>query len=285
VPNPFSITSGRWMNPTPNFIYNLLPYFEPTLLVDVGAAAGGFTRLMSLRSPESAILALEPFPGNWPFLEQAVADLPQVTVEKRAASDRTGRGHLYVSSVVSGAEKGWEGKQGYSSAGKLIDTADTRSHGAIDVETVRLDDLIDEPVRLLKVDVQGGEASVLRGCEELFSRSAVDIIWVEFSGDLGVLELLHENDFVIFDSPYLVIPTDTGSLGDDWKVMRTTNLSNGKEALLAWPYEYPQSAEHYCEWLRVLGGRFVIQTDLAAVRKDFLSEYFVSLGKALAQTP
>lgn len=276
------INSGRHLNPRPNMVYETLRYMPPGLLIDVGAAAGGFTKVMAARSPESSIVAFEPFPGNWPLLEKASAPLPHVTVDRRAASDRNGEGRLFVSQVVSGHEKGWAGKEGYSSAGTLVDSDDSRFGAGLEVETVRLDEVFHETVRFLKIDVQGGEPAVLRGAEGIVNGPGIDFMWVEFSGDQAVLDYVHEHGYVVFDSQYLLVPRTTSPNDDEWKVLGTKNLSNGKEAFLAWPREYPRSPENYCAWFREKRAEFIIQTDLTVVRKSFLATYLAAAAAAIA---
>jgi precorrin-6B methylase 2 len=43
-------------------VYDVLAHLEPGLMLDVGAASGGTTALMLRRSPQSRVIAFEPFP-------------------------------------------------------------------------------------------------------------------------------------------------------------------------------------------------------------------------------
>jgi FkbM family methyltransferase len=76
----------------------------------------------------------------------------------------------------------------------------------VEVDTVRLDDIIDEPVHLLKLDVQGAELDVLRGAERLLKDILVIHSEVEFYPIYrgqplfdSVFEFLTSHDFEIFD--------------------------------------------------------------------------------------
>mmetsp|Transcript_48605 Transcript_48605/g.78257 ORF Transcript_48605/g.78257 Transcript_48605/m.78257 type:complete len:158 (-) Transcript_48605:306-779(-) len=55
---------------------------------------------------------------------------------------------------------------------------------ATQVSSVRIDDLVHEPVVLLKVDTQGHELQVLLGAERLISHYGVDVILLEFAPKL-----------------------------------------------------------------------------------------------------
>ena len=276
-----TILDGRIFNPRTNLVYDLLAHVQPGLLLDVGAAAGGFTTRMHQRSPDSKVYGFEPFPGNWPLLEAAVDGIAAIKIDKRAASDTDGSSRLYVSSVVSGTEKGWAGKEGYSSAGTLVDESDSRYQAGFDVETVRIDTLFDEHVRFLKIDVQGAEMAVLRGAHGLIERAMIDFIWVEFTGELEILDYVFAMDYVVFDSPYLVIPRTDPPSSTEWDITEVKNLSSGREAFVAWPHEYPRSPSAYCEWFQEQKSRFVIQNDLTVVHRGFLADYLSAAAQVI----
>ena len=67
------IRSGRPYFKKTSSVYQRLANLEPGLMLDVGAAAGHMSRLMLRHSPRSHVIAFEPFPGNWRFLEDTVA--------------------------------------------------------------------------------------------------------------------------------------------------------------------------------------------------------------------
>jgi FkbM family methyltransferase len=78
-----------------------------------------------------------------------------------------------------------------------------------EVETVRLDDVVKEPVHLLKLDVQGAELDVLRGAERLLRSILVIHAEVEFFPIYrdqplfdSIFSFLTENRFELFDLPH-----------------------------------------------------------------------------------
>ena len=71
--------------------------------------------------------------------------------------------------------------------------AGTRVTDVVEVPTARLDDLVDEPVSVLKIDVQGNEAALLRGAERTLRCTRAVLIEVTFvshyAGDTTFPEL------------------------------------------------------------------------------------------------
>ncbi len=130
-------------------------------VVDVGAHIGWYTVVAGdLVGPSGRVVAIEPFPESYAALERNVArnGLRQVTAVRFAASDRSCTTTL--------------GRQAGSDSGSV--TIGHRGvEGLTDVETRRLDDALRDvgPVRLLKVDVEGHEAQVLAGADQLLRRT------------------------------------------------------------------------------------------------------------------
>ncbi len=128
--------------------------------VDVGANLGFHTLGLARRVGASGrVHALEPDPENFRLLARTVreADLSQVRLHRQAAGERAGEQQLYLSAVNRGDHR-------------LTPGAEPRR--AVPVPTVVLDTLLaDEPrVDFVKIDVQGAEASVLRGLVRTLAR-------------------------------------------------------------------------------------------------------------------
>lgn len=219
--------------PHDDLIYEVLARL-PSLGVcaDVGAAAGHKTRMMRLAGgATTSVVAFEPFPGNHPFFHDTTKDLDNVTLIKKAVGDRAGWAEFTVPSTVQGNEPGWEKYAGYSSLGylktrrgpvplkrtvrrlarRLVDGIRLRPAApaatVIKVESTTLDlELSGKEVDFLKIDVQGTEADVLAGAQQMLKAGKIHIVFAEWSGDPAVPELLARHGFQIFDSTYLVIP-------------------------------------------------------------------------------
>jgi FkbM family methyltransferase len=255
---------------------------EPGLMLDVGAAAGIFTKMMLKRSAGSHVIAFEPFPGNFAYFEKNVVQDPRVTLHRAAVSDCVGEVSFFVSSVVAGKEPGWEDYAGYSSLGHIVDENSPKVSSSIKVPAIKLDDVVTEHVRFCKIDVQGGEASVLRGADKLIRDHGVDIFYVEFGGEEPILAFLQERGYVFYDNAYLLVATRNKPSLEQWKVEKPVALSTGKDAYEAWPRNAPRPFGDYCTWLREQKKSIRnVQTDMVCVHESFVPKFLHAAADAL----
>lgn len=118
-------------------------------VLDVGAHVGYYTVLSAvLAGPSGAVWSFEPNPTNAGFLRRHVEinGLAQVRVEQAAVSDAAGTARFDF--------------------GTGSGTGHLSSEGAIEVRTLRLDDVCAAHgivPRAIKIDVEGAEAAVLEG--------------------------------------------------------------------------------------------------------------------------
>jgi FkbM family methyltransferase len=165
-------------------------------IVEVGANIGYFTLLYKAASGGTArIRCLEPEPSNLEELRRNIEinRLEGVTVQPVAASDVDAP--LTLRSGINGV---------------------VGQGGDLRVQAHRLDTLITGPVDLVKIDVEGHEAHVLRGATGLMARRAPTIL-VEVHPDLvhppyrtlDVLELLRRH----YPRVTAHVPRLTGPLG------------------------------------------------------------------------
>jgi len=289
------VFSGRAISgDSPDFIYDLYRHLPPGIVIDIGAGAGAMTKKVLENSPNSSVIAFEPYPGNLPYLRDALQSDERVDIRAKAVADAEGSTSFVVPSVVSGDEPGWEDRKGYSSVGFIRLSSDHDDLDQVQVEVTRLDSEVNERIRFMKVDVQGGEAAVLRGAESLLNGSKVDLIYMEFSGDIEVLEILDKNDFVIFDSLYLMIPrskkaaykilfklpTIIGKKLMRWRTVEKVWLSTGVQAEWGWPGLVDLSFSEYCKlFKRAKYTVGAMQNDVICVHKSFLPEFFMGVSK------
>jgi len=126
-------------------------------IVDIGAHIGWYSIHAAAAHPTSRVLAIEPMPASAHLLLRNVAmnRLQNIEVIETACSDTVGWTQLYVPEHWPTASS----------------TADILAAGhSIRVSMSRLDDIITERqlnVDVIKVDVEGGEWSVLHGAESI----------------------------------------------------------------------------------------------------------------------
>lgn len=138
-------------------------------IIDVGANVGRYSWFLGRHARgNTKLIALEPHPGSARLLRSAVGAVPGSVVLELAAAETDGCAGLIVPT----------GAFGSSIAG--LAWVDSGPHGdaesAIRIRVRRLDGLIEDgtitvvgPV-FMKIDVEGGEASVLRGAVGLLKR-------------------------------------------------------------------------------------------------------------------
>ncbi|MEM2613511.1 MAG: FkbM family methyltransferase [Nitrososphaerota archaeon] len=126
-------------------------------VADVGAYRGYYTILSSkIVGPQGHVYSFEPEPNNFQILSKSVIlnRLRNVTLFKLALSDKDVFENLYLSEYPS-----------------MHSTVIKRGIKVISVPCMRLDTLIKQRkiarLDLIKVDVEGAELKVLRGCEDL----------------------------------------------------------------------------------------------------------------------
>jgi FkbM family methyltransferase len=185
--------------------------------IDVGAHIGYFTLLFAqLAGGTGQVLAFEPEAGNFDLLEQNIAanGYRNVTARRAAVGETTGRGSLLVDPFNSGGAR-------------LIDGAALGPGSGSNVEVVALDDECPQlrgRVRLVKVDAEGRELSVLRGARKTLETSSVSVV-TEFTPraleDAGtppdeLLSFLGELGF----RPHLLRPDGSLELSSGEEVLR-----------------------------------------------------------------
>lgn len=138
------------------------------LFVDVGANMGYFSLLWAGLAPSSTVMALEPSLRNLDLLEQNVRQNgfgDRITIVPKAAGDQDG-----TVSFDSGPteQTGWGG---------ITNQPDSMTY---EVLQVRLDNLLPEaPVSAMKIDTEGADTLVLKGCEGLLRRNLIRRIYFE----------------------------------------------------------------------------------------------------------
>lgn len=145
---------------------------EGSTFLDVGANVGYFSRLASeVVGSHGAVYAFEVDYENYFALSKNVMNHPNIFALHFAISDRNSFTNLNCSS--------------HSACHSLVDTDNLLDGGQYTVPTITLDHfwktyLNSEPIRLLKVDVEGAEPMVLNGMDTLLEQNMIETIIIEF---------------------------------------------------------------------------------------------------------
>ena len=135
-------------------------YFEAEskspVIVDVGAHIGLSTLYFKNLYPEARIVAVEPLRENAELLRLNMSTnvIRDVEIVEVALAASSGKATLYFDSEIDD----W-----YSTAGFTEGAWNGRQTSqSVEVETIALSSLLDEPVDLLKMDIEGAELAVLK---------------------------------------------------------------------------------------------------------------------------
>jgi FkbM family methyltransferase len=146
---------------------------EATTFVDVGANFGYFTLLGAKKlanRPGTSVIAIEPNPKLLKLLRRNAEinwSLAPIRIVDAAAGEKKGQVTLFV-------------PQEHGANGGLTSHAKADKHK---VAMVRVDDIVplDQPVDVMKIDVEGHEFGVLKGAVQVIKRSPGIKIILEWS--------------------------------------------------------------------------------------------------------
>lgn len=144
-------------------------------LVDIGANKGQFSLVFRAICPDSTILAFEPLPSTADTFKRVFEGDPRVILQEVALATTEGVARFHVTDRADSSSL-------LEPAVSQAEAFGVRPSHMIEVPIRRLDACVDftslpHPI-LLKIDVQGAELEVLKGCDTLGS---VDFIYVELS--------------------------------------------------------------------------------------------------------
>jgi FkbM family methyltransferase len=141
------------------------------LIIDCGANIGLATLYFKTLYPAARVLAFEPDPGTFELLKENVRAnrLEGVTEINKALYDAEGSTELHYDPAGSGS---------------LLMSLYGTLQGSRRVETVMLSRYIDEPVDLLKMDIEGAEDAVLRDLSAQGKMALIRQLIVEYHHQL-----------------------------------------------------------------------------------------------------
>jgi FkbM family methyltransferase len=176
--NPIEVQGHRmFINPKDDVLGVLLdPYYEKEVgevvqkevkkgdvVADLGAHIGFYTLMMAkLVGKEGKVYAFEPDPVNFSFLKKNVErnGYKNVVLFQKAVSNETGKGNLYIGKARSlDRIYPFEGQQ-----------------GSLEIERVRLDDVIQEKLGFIKMDVEGAEGLALQGMKRILDSPSLKMV-------------------------------------------------------------------------------------------------------------
>lgn len=264
---------------------------EFNVFVDGGAGLGETANQMlaACGNRVKTILAFEPNPANVEAFMASDTNLIQVIPSALGAHD--GLSAFKITSTTKNFGANPYLKPGTSFVGKLVGDQDA-DDSCIQVPVVRLDGVLKdrniEKVDFLKLDLQGGELNALKGMGSMVE--TVKLMWVEYSGQEGLFQLLADSGFTMFDTEYLFVGKPNESVSELFEISRAGRNSIGRDIFFGYRRHPWKNHEAVLNAMKLR--HRLIQTDLLVVNNkylhlfhDFLAGFFTgsdpSSGSAL----
>jgi FkbM family methyltransferase len=155
----------------------LLPAHKVKTIFDLGANRGDISLRYRSEFPEARIFAFEPFPGSFNQLKSRFAGDARVICNQTAIAENNGTLPFYVNKSVDTNSLLKPIKIGLSSDSQVV------NESVIEVPCIRMDDFCAgeniKQIDILKMDIQGGEFSALRGSDNLLREKRIKLIYLE----------------------------------------------------------------------------------------------------------
>lgn len=241
------------------------------IFVDGGAGLGETVNQMLEVCGESVqtILAFEPYPPN---VSAFKSNNPIKTrLFAAALGSRNGTASFEVSQKTTNLDGNKYHIQGTSFVGK-ISKGVSQLGSSVTVEVACLADICKENsldrIDFLKLDLQGGELDALVGLRSYLH--ATKVMWVEFSGQPGLLGYLQDNGFTVFDTEYLFVGDPNNLIEELFSITRVGKNSIGKSIFFGYRKHIWADYSYTLDFMR--RRRRLIQTDLVAINNNYIRE-------------
>src|SRR5258708_5417149 len=147
------------------------------VIFDIGANRGNVTEKYLKMFPNASVFAFEPYPDTYEALKGRFKIEANVSCHKYAISDSTGQQTFYVNKNIDTNSILKPKKSGLSS------DVQVQNEKVITVEATTVDlfcksNQINQ-IDILKMDIQGGELSALKGSIELLKLKKIRLIYLE----------------------------------------------------------------------------------------------------------
>lgn len=202
------VVLGQYEKPLLNLLRGMVGLGD--VVIDVGANEGYISIPLALKVGEQGrVYSIEPHPANVATLKENIGlnNLINVTVIPKAVSDEKGIMTFY-------GDRAW---------GTLINSHMT---GESKTEVDLLDNIIQVPVKLIKIDVEGNEIRVIRGAKNLIQTFKPIIVFEVNLSYLAYVDIsINETFDFLKGNGYQIFKERNGELESfDWFDQRVNTL-------------------------------------------------------------
>lgn len=146
---------------------------------DIGANNGSYSLMLNEIFPEAAIHSFEPFPNTYSIAVKALKKSKNIYLNKIAVGEYKGKLKLFNDLSSPNDQLSTSYPSG------LTDFYNSKNISETEVDVTTLDQYCARKkintIDFLKIDVEGAELAVLKGCYDLLNKGNVKIIQFEFN--------------------------------------------------------------------------------------------------------
>jgi FkbM family methyltransferase len=177
------------------------------ILLDVGANIGKYSLMLSMEFPNARIFSFEPNRNTFEILKGNVDDKTECINVGLGSEIKAGKIYTYADGVTSSHASIYSDVfKAFHEAEKIID---------INCEMITVEDFCAKrgikEIDLLKIDTEGNELEVLKGCGKMLYEGRIKIIQFEF-GECDVFSRVFLRDFYTMLRNYRIYRLDSDSL-------------------------------------------------------------------------
>lgn len=248
----------EWRNSFGNEkVFSQLGKLPHGLMLDVGAAVGMTTTELLAQATRGAVIAFEPFSGNWPHFVRVHGGDERVALVRKAVSDSNDGARVKVGAILNTTKAPWADYPGAATVYRIV------PEGGEPVSTCTIDEVLDgDRAAFLSINLRDGEVAAIRGAEQALSTQKIDAVLVRYASRPDILALMHGHGYVCFDQPYFLVPREDADLSA-WDVFHESRDSAKRRILKAYPRTRPLDADAWQDFMTEQRERVgVIWTDL-----------------------
>jgi FkbM family methyltransferase len=150
---------------------------KANIIFDLGANNGSIANKYKALFPAAAVYCFEPFPDVCERLREAVKSFSDVQVYEKAVAEKSGKHSFFVNKSVDTNSLLRPQKIGLSSDEQV------KNKFEIEVDVISINEFCAEKnidhIDILKMDIQGGELSALKGATDLLQQKKIGLIYAE----------------------------------------------------------------------------------------------------------
>jgi FkbM family methyltransferase len=178
----------------------LSTFFEDNLLIDVGGFEGNWTEICLQKKPNSRVRIFEPNLENYEVICKKFQSNKEIEVSNCGVSNSNSKLTYYN---IFSNQSHVRGISGFV----FRPIYNNYRYNEIEIDVVKLDDIINESIDFIKIDTEGFELNVIEGCDKLLKDKKIKFIQFEYGGTFldkniklnDIINYVKQYDYFVFN--------------------------------------------------------------------------------------